>query len=134
MTAITYYSVKQPKEKIVLLIQVVSRHFYLKEPIQIIAPDEKSLVFISDLLWKETFLPHSVSSLEPFHDKIFICLPSEAKDSFATVFNLSSDPITSKAKMVYEFEDKTHPAKLEAFQKKFSFYQKLKIPITCGSF
>lgn len=134
MTAITYYSVKYPKEKIVLLIQVVSRHFYLKEPIQIIAPDEKSLSFISDLLWKEAFLPHSASSLEPFHDKIFVCLPSEARDSFGTVFNLSTTPVTFKAKTIYEFEDKTHPNKLEAFQKKFSFYQKLKIPITCGSF
>jgi DNA polymerase-3 subunit chi len=128
-----YYTVKKPQEKVAILIQTVTRHFHKNEKIQIVAPDAKSLVFISDLFWKEpkeSFLPHSVSSLTPFCDKVLICLPTEIQEDFPFLFNVSSEAIPFKAKIIYELEDKTHPSKAKTFEAKFSFYQNLGINIT----
>ena len=135
---VIYFSVKTAQAKVHYLLRAISHHFAQNEKIQIVAPDEKALAFLDDLLWtqpKESFLPHSVSSPTPFHDLIYICLLKEASDDYPFVFNLTSSPYqpSARTKTLYELEDCSHPAKKALFQVKFKHYQSLNYTLSGGS-
>src|SRR5689334_18406522 len=53
-------------EKIFILTRLAARHIREKEPLLIVVPNEKSLVYVDELLWKEpneSFIPHITSRI-----------------------------------------------------------------------
>jgi DNA polymerase III subunit chi len=118
-----YFPVVDANAKVRTLTQVVTSHFLKKEKIHILVPDAKTLDFVDSLLWKEpkeSFLPHCE------HVEDFITISTEITTHAPTVFNLCQTPYlhTTTPKVLYEFEDISHPQKKAVFQQKFTEYQK----------
>lgn len=126
---VIYFTLKNPKDKLQTLVEVLTGHFAQKQSIHVRAPDRAALNFISDLLWKEpkeSFLPHSKEVLLPYQDIIYLSLEGAPLETFSFAFNLCKEPYPKAPglKRIYELEDLSHPHKAAIFQEKFKTYQK----------
>ena len=127
---VTYFTVRHPDEKLKILCRAAQGYIKRKKSLHILSADKTSLSFVSELLWKnpsEGFIVHHIKSSTEHKGLIELLLP-EASYSFAeSIFNLTSQAITSEnhLKQIYEFEDLSHPNKKSIFEKKFKLYQDL---------
>jgi DNA polymerase III subunit chi len=128
-TKVIIFPVKDSASKVSALYRISAMHVDKKEKLKILVPDQTTLEFVDRLLWnepKESFLPHSCGVPLPFQDFLYISLALPQIDDYGAVFNLCSSPCVSSQplKIIYEFEDLSHPQKRIFFQNKFNAYQK----------
>ncbi len=114
------------QKKIERLYQTLNHHFVKQEHIIIFVPDEKTLHFVDELLWKypeEGFLPHSIEE-KPSKEWVVITQKRENLNQARYAFNLSPTPLLQKDfLLIYDFDDKTSPHKKMLSQKKFEAYK-----------
>ena len=130
-----FYTVKDPSSKVNVLLRTLDQHLTKKNPISVLLPDEKSMHFVSELLWsypKESFRPHSTPFAPQTPALIKLLLPPFVKLDYF-IFNLSLDYMDPDSPCtLYELEDLSTPYKAALFQKKFSFYKKACYAISSG--
>lgn len=124
---VIFYQIKNVKTKLIKIIQTAMHHFERKEKLLIQVPDEASLSYVDELLWKvpaEGFLPHVVSDKE-IDDYIVITKNQENLNKSSYLFNLSQEIIDldTSYKIIYDFDDFTSPKKQEKSKKRFEIYR-----------
>jgi len=133
MKRMHFFSVHNASTKIATLYTMIDRHVDAHESIGILLPDEKTLHWLSELLWshpQDSFRPHTTPFFSCSHTLVHLFF-TPCKDVYHALFNLSPNAIhESNVNIFYEFEDTSSPYKTALFQKKFSLYQKAGIPIT----
>jgi DNA polymerase IIIc chi subunit len=63
-TRVVLFQIRESKEKLHKLPEQAAFHFERKEPLIILAEDEKAALYVDELLWKApptSFLPHTLS-------------------------------------------------------------------------
>ncbi len=126
-TRVVFFQVQDNPTKLKRIIETAHFHFEKKEPILILVEDEKSQIFVDELLWKlpETgFLPHSASDT-PTTDLVVITKIKKNVNSARVAFNLCphSLSIEDSFRMIYEFEDLTAASKKNLSSQRFSAYK-----------
>lgn len=127
MTSIQFISVATNQEKITKICQYIQMHFDNKEKILIAVPSTEAANYLDNLLWKmppESFLPHKIVETSSTASIIITTSPLNLNQA-PVLFNLlpSVHPHYQDYKVIYEIFDATDPAKKEASQKKFTFYE-----------
>jgi DNA polymerase IIIc chi subunit len=125
---VMYFSIKEASHKLSHLIHTAQKHLHEKKSLHILTSDKTSLSFVSQLLWKEpkqSFTVHQVPEDANATSIIQLILPIPSYEKVESIFNLTSLPIdfSNHFRIIYEFEDLTHPAKKEIFEKKFKLYR-----------
>ena len=136
-TKVILFKIIEPKSKLLKIIQTSYHHFSRKEKLLIRCPDEMSMRFVDDLLWKEpkeSFLPH-IATLEKSNDFICITKSIENLNDARFLINLNPDflDIDSDFKTIYDFDDNTTVVKKEKSQKRIDYYRSLNYQIELGS-
>ncbi|MBM3198181.1 MAG: DNA polymerase III subunit chi [Chlamydiae bacterium] len=122
-----FFSVKDASSKVSALLSILDKHLVAKESIAVLLSDEKSLHFLSELLWtlpKESFRPHATPFAPCPLALIQLYLPPFITQ-MPILFNLTPDSLDFPSmRILYELEDTSSPYKAALFQKKFLHYQK----------
>ncbi|MBN2479306.1 MAG: DNA polymerase III subunit chi [Parachlamydiales bacterium] len=126
---VIFFQVKDPKSKLIKIIQTAYKHFENKKHLLIKTSDEASSRFVDELLWShpvDSFLPHVVSDSK-VDDFIVISNNTNNVNNFHYLFNLTQDllDIDKKYKVIYDFDDYTSPLKLSKSKEKFELYKSL---------
>lgn len=128
VTKVIFYQIKLDHTKLIKIIQTAHLHFKKKEPLLIIAPDDKSALFVDDLLWKNpvnSFLPHVISN-NFCNDLIVLTTKKNNINNARHIFNLCPTPIImEEITVVYDFEDITNHLKAEVSKNKYNHYRKM---------
>jgi len=124
---VVFFSIKLDHTKLIKIIQTVHHHFSKKEPLQMVAHDQKSIKFVDDLLWKhpkESFLPHIVTEVS-VKDLIVITTKKQSLNGSFHFFNLLPTPleIMDEATIIYDFDDSTTKEKKKISLAKYHFYK-----------
>lgn len=126
---IVLLQVNTNQKKIERLYQVLQHHFTQKEHIMLFVPDQKTYLFVDELLWKfpeDSFLPH-ITSNSKTKDLIVITQKRENLNQAKFAFNLSPTPLLRKDfLLIYDFDDRTSPHKKTLSHKKFQAYKEAK--------
>lgn len=127
-----FFQVRTNQEKLLKIWQIAQEQFDNKKPLLIKTSDEKSSIFIDEMLWSlssDSFLPHEISlttSLETICITHTDCNPNQAK----TIFNLTSSPITHEEfSLIYDFDELTPPPKKRISEEKIKSYKLTQISI-----
>ncbi len=124
---VIFFQVQTPQAKTSCLVQIVQRHFLLKEPVLIIAEEDKALAYVDELLWKHTptsFLPHSILE-KPTEEWIGITKVKKNLNNARYAFNLCPTPLLIEGpfRTIYEFEDATSQSKKNLSQLRYDAYK-----------
>ncbi|MBS3904250.1 MAG: DNA polymerase III subunit chi [Simkania sp.] len=121
------------QEKVRTLTTLAAQHFYAKEPFLIVAPDEKALQFIDELLWKEpkeSFLPHMISHI-PCSSLITLTTIKENLNQASHALNLTTSPFfCPNITIIYEFDEQTNGPRREALEARYHAYREKGCPIS----
>jgi DNA polymerase IIIc chi subunit len=103
-----FFQIKNNKTKLQRVIETVNYHFTNNDKLLLIAPDDASVKYLDDLLWKvpiNSFIPHFVSTNQ-IDEKIVITLKKENLNHSKYIFNLCPTPLMIEdINTIYEFED-----------------------------
>ena len=126
---VIFFQVNTNSLKIEKLCQTLQSHFEKKDPVMIFVEDENAQKYVDELLWKhpkESFLPHLISD-SLTKDLIVISKGKTNLNGAKTAFNLCSTPLLTDGsfKIIYDFEDLTHPNKNRLSSIRFDAYKKL---------
>lgn len=133
MPVIYFIKVADNLAKLKSICETVHRHFLLKQPILITAPNEEAAQFIDQLLWKmpeESFIPHTLCNAS--NEDLVVVTTSQANLNKAiAVFNLcpQASPLAGQVDIIYELYDATHPAKEDLSKQRQSAYASQGFPI-----
>jgi DNA polymerase IIIc chi subunit len=124
---VVLFQVRQPNLKVMKLVQTANAHFEKKEPLLIVVEDEKTMLYVDELLWKEpptSFLPHVVADNDtPAFVAITKSRANVNQAKFA--FNLCPTPLLIEGiRLIYDFEDLTSPLKQQLSSVRFDAYKK----------
>ncbi|PIS00885.1 MAG: hypothetical protein COT84_05395 [Chlamydiae bacterium CG10_big_fil_rev_8_21_14_0_10_35_9] len=126
---VVFLQIKDNRLKVQKLIQIAHYHFQKNEPFLFIANDIKSANYVDELLWKIpalSFLPHVIED-KLSQEKVIITTRKENLNQAKYVFNLCPTPLLwDNLKILYEFEDLTHPGKQLLSRKKYEAYKERK--------
>lgn len=126
-TRVVFFQVRDNSSKIKRIAEMAHSHFEKKEPFLILVEDEKSSIFVDEVLWKlpeTSFLPH-VATDEPTTDWIAIAKIKKNVNKAHVAFNLCPTPLLIEGpfKIIYEFEDMTAPNKKNLSSLRFDAYK-----------
>ncbi len=127
-TRVIFFPVKGGAAKLQILYQTIAAHFGRKEHILLTVEDENAQTFTQDSLWKITdtsFLPH-VATDDPTTDFIAITKTKNNVNGAKIAFNLCSTPLLIQSppfRIIYEFEDLSHPNKNRLSSLRFDAYK-----------
>lgn len=124
---VVLFQVRQANLKVAKLIQTIGAHFEKKEHILIVVEDEKTMLYVDELLWKmppTSFLPHAVAEN---NTSAFVAITKSRVNvnqaKFA--FNLCPTPLLIEGiRLIYDFEDLTSPLKQQLSTVRFDAYKK----------
>jgi DNA polymerase IIIc chi subunit len=124
---VIFFQVRDNSSKLKKIVEMATLHFEKKEPFLILVEDEKSQIFVDELLWKlppTSFLPHKATDAET-NDWIAIAKGKSNVNQARVVFNLCPTPllIDSSFKIIYEFEDLSTPSKKNLSSHRFDAYK-----------
>lgn len=126
---VIFLQTKDNRLKVLKLVQIAHYHFQKSESFLFIAENTKSANYVDELLWKVPsigFLPHEIESSKS-KEKIIITTKKENLNQAKFVFNLCPTPLLwDNLKILYEFEDLTHPGKQLLSRKKYEAYKERK--------
>jgi DNA polymerase IIIc chi subunit len=127
-TRVVFFQLREIKEKLHRLPEQAAFHFERKEPLIILAEDEKAALYVDELLWKApptSFLPHTFSE-EAISDYIVINRSKKNVNQARYAFNLCPTPLLIEGpfKIIYDFEDLTSPSKQQFSALRFDAYKK----------
>lgn len=127
MPKIVFITVATNQEKISAISLQVQRHFEQEEPILILAPNEKAMQYLDDLLWmhpENSFLPHQIVNATS-KEKIAITTLPQNLNQAKVLINVSPSicSIPEQFEMIYELYDKTSSEKMEQSQRRLETYQ-----------
>ncbi len=126
-TRVIFFQVKDAASKIKRIYETATLHFEKKEPFIFFVEDEKSALFVDELLWKSppsSFLPHSIADA-PSSEQIVITKLKRNINQAKIAFNLCSTPllIDGHFRTIYEFEDLSSPSKNKFSSLRFDAYK-----------
>lgn len=126
-TRIVLFQTRDPKSKLMRLIETATAHFEKKERLLILVEDEKTAQFVDELLWKSpetSFLPH-VTTDEPTQELIAVTRQKKNINGAKFAFNLCSTPLMIEGpfRVIYDFEDLTSPNKQHLSSLRFEAYK-----------
>ncbi len=118
--------VSTAQQKVHALAYLAAQHFHAKEPFLILAPDEKALQFVDDLLWKEpkeSFTPHLVSHI-PCPALLTLTTVRENLNGACHAFNLTTEPFfCPDITTIYEFDEQAKGPRREALEARYRAYR-----------
>ena len=129
-TRVVFFQIQSPRDKPACLVRIVRRHFLHKEPILVVAEEDKALEFADQLLWKEppeSFLPHAILE-QPAEEWIGLTKVKKNLNGARYAFNLCPTPLLIEGpfRTIYEFEDLTSPNKKMMSQMRYDAYKQAK--------
>lgn len=125
---VTFYRVKQAKDKIEWLCKKAEDAFLEEKRLLIVTPSLEVAQYVDALLWRvpeESFIPHTITDM-PTSAWVAITLQVTQNINQAhCLLNLCSTipALYSQVKEIHEIYDETHPQKLESSKEKLQFYQ-----------
>jgi len=127
LTRVVFFQVRDTPTKLQRICETAHLHFERKEPLLILAHDEKSQKFVDELLWKmpsASFLPH-IATDEETQEFIAIAKIKKNINKARIAFNLCSTPLLLDGpfRIIYEFEDLTEPNKKRLSGLRFDRYK-----------
>ncbi|MBI5273349.1 MAG: DNA polymerase III subunit chi [Chlamydiia bacterium] len=129
---VIFFQVQDIPSKFKRITETAKIHFMRKERLLFFVEDEKAQKFTDELLWKipETqFLPHSVSDT-PTADLIVITKSKTNVNQALFAFNLCPTPLfLPDFKLIYEFEDLSHPHKKSLSEIRFNAYKQANLSL-----
>lgn len=136
-TRVVLFQVKTPQEKLLTLAKTAALHFEKKEKLWILTEDEKTQVFVDELLWKlpaSSFLPHCASD-EPSSELISISKIKNNINQAHYTFNLCPTPLLIEGpfKIIYDFEDLSSPSRQNLSSIRFDAYKQRRFLIESRS-
>jgi len=121
------FQVRKPALKIEKLAEMASAHFERKEHLLIVVEDEKTALYVDELLWKfppTSFLPHVIEE-EETSALIAITKGRSNVNKARFAFNLCPTPLLIEGpRLIYDFEDLTSPLKQQLSAVRFDAYKK----------
>ncbi len=132
-TRVIFFQVKEAKAKLSCLLEMATAHFAKKEPLLIFVEDEKTALYVDDLLWKlppTSFLPHAIVT-EGSTELVAITHGKANLTQAKIAFNLCSTPLLVEGpfRILYDFEDLTSPSKKQLSELRFDAYKRARLPI-----
>jgi len=124
---VVLFQVRQANLKVAKLVQTAGAHFEKKEHLLIVVEDEKTMLYVDELLWKvppTSFLPHMIAEN---NTTAFVAITKNRVNvnqaKFA--FNLCSTPLLIEGiRLIYDYEDLTSPLKQQLSSVRFDAYKK----------
>ena len=127
-----FFKIENVAQKLTRIIRIAHYHFLRKEALLILAPNEKAVKYVDELLWKEPiegFLPHKVAT-ENCSDILVITEKAQNLNNAIFAINLCPQMPLQGFSQVYDFAEKE---KRVVFEKKSLQYQKLGYDIETGN-
>lgn len=126
-TRVVFFQVKEAAAKLKCICETAAACFNRREHLIIFVEDAKAQDYVNDLLWKfpeTSFLPHAASD-EATRDFIAITKLKTNVNDAKIAFNLCPTPllIGSPFRIIYDFEDLTHPSKNKLSSIRFDAYK-----------
>ncbi len=126
-TRVIFFQIRETASKLKLICETAQAHFEKKEHFIIFVEDAKAQDFVNELLWKNpdtSFLPHA-STDDTSKEFIVVTKTKNNVNEAKVAFNLCSTPllIATPFRMIYEFEDLTHPNKNKLSSLRFDAYK-----------
>lgn len=120
---VIFIKVVDNAQKLQTICSLSHFHFFKKEPLILMTPNQVVAKYIDELLWRApaaSFLPHGLANSE---ELITILQEGEAFQPPISLLNLGDKHSYSVKKHLYELWDETQIQKKELAEKKLLFYQ-----------
>ncbi len=114
-TRVVFFQVRDVPSKLKRIYETAALHFEKKEHFVFFVEDEKSAIFVDELLWKSpptSFLPHTITDF-PSTEWLSITKTKTNVNQAKIAFNLCATPLLIEGdfRIIYEFEDHSSPNK-----------------------
>lgn len=125
---VTFFTVTAPATKPEVLCHIATESFERRERLLIRVASQEALDYVDLLLWRSpphSFLPHTISETTTA-EYIAITTSQSNPNGASAIFNLTPYPLLDEGDGVghiYEFDDQTTPARLEASKKAYRAYK-----------
>ena len=134
---IVFFQVRTQAAKLKIICDTLQQVFEQKERAIVFTEDQKAQEFVDELLWKTpemSFLPHILCD-EPTKEFIAITKTKNNVNQANIAFNLCPTPllIETHFRIIYEFEDLSHPHKNKLSSLRFDAYKAAKFHIESRS-